>query len=64
MKPRVIVLEERCTGCKLCVELCPSMVFELVNGVAKPVRESHCILCYACIPLCDEKAIVVEDIDP
>lgn len=40
------------------------MVFELVNGVAKPVRESHCILCYACIPLCDEKAIVVEDIDP
>ncbi len=64
LKPQVIVAEEKCNGCSLCVKLCPGEVFELVNGKARVVREENCVLCYGCVALCDPKAIIVRDLDP
>jgi len=64
MKPHVVVIRERCNGCKLCVKLCPASVFELIDGIAVPVRGDKCILCYGCVAICERKAIIVEDLDP
>ena len=64
LRPQVIVVEEKCNGCSLCVKLCPGEVFELVNGKARVVREENCVLCYGCVVLCDPKAIIVRDLDP
>ncbi len=64
MKPRVLVIEDKCNGCSLCINLCPGEVFKLVNNKARVVNEENCVLCYGCIVLCESKAIIVEDLDP
>ncbi len=64
MKPLVTVDKDKCDGCGLCVEVCPTSVFELKNGKAEVVDQSKCMLCYGCMPLCPREAIKVEDLDP
>ncbi len=64
MKPLVIVDKDKCDGCGLCVEVCPTSVFELKNGKAEVVDQNKCMLCYGCMPLCPREAIKVEDQDP
>jgi len=51
---------ERCTGCSLCVEVCPSFVFEMREGKAEVVREKWCIGCGHCGAVCPEGAILNE----
>jgi len=42
----IYVDEERCTGCGLCVEACPTGAIRLVDGVAQ-VEQGLCRECEA-----------------
>ncbi|MBN1254263.1 MAG: nitroreductase family protein [Deltaproteobacteria bacterium] len=51
------VIMETCTGCGLCMEVCPSFVFELMDATAAVVRGDWCIGCGHCGAVCPEEAI-------
>jgi nitroreductase/NAD-dependent dihydropyrimidine dehydrogenase PreA subunit len=51
------VITEKCTGCKLCVEVCPAFVFSMMKGKASVVRGDWCIGCGHCGAVCPEEAI-------
>lgn len=65
---RVHVLSERCKGCSLCIEYCPTQVLELsidynFKGYRYPViaetEEKHCVSCRFCEEVCPDFAIFV-----
>ncbi|WP_161969643.1 4Fe-4S binding protein [Candidatus Methanodesulfokora washburnensis] len=59
-KPKVMyrVIEEKCIGCKLCIEFgCPANVFYAERNKAA-VDPSLCVGCGMCAQLCPTKAIV------
>ncbi len=52
--------EEKCTGCGLCAQDCPSMI--IVMGeypYLKDGKENHCIRCQHCLAVCPEGAISI-----
>ena len=53
----IYVDEERCTGCGLCVESCPTGAIRLVDGVAQ-VEQSLCRECEVCLSTCPNGAIL------
>lgn len=59
----VTVDSARCTGCGICVKVCPENVFELKNiygkSVSTVIEESKCFACNACKIRCPEHAIEV-----
>jgi ferredoxin/flavodoxin len=54
-KDRNFSVNDECTSCGICTEICPAHNIELVNK--KPVWKHHCELCCGCIHLCPVKAI-------
>ncbi|MFC1513199.1 nitroreductase family protein [Thermodesulfobacteriota bacterium] len=52
-----------CTGCGLCVAVCPADTIELKDGKAV-VSGAHSIACGHCAAICPTKAIRVGEIDP
>jgi len=59
----VRVRAERCKGCELCVEYCPTGVLAMspqfnTGGYHYPVAvNDHCICCQSCFTICPEFAI-------
>lgn len=51
--------ETKCTGCGLCVMVCPHAVFELSERRARLVDRDRCIECGACALNCAPGAIRV-----
>jgi Fe-S-cluster-containing hydrogenase component 2 len=49
--------EERCTGCGLCVEACPTAAISLMDGVAR-IEQTLCRECEVCLPICPNGAIL------
>lgn len=49
-----------CTGCGLCVEVCPHAVFAMNAKVAKVVNPDACMECGACQMNCPFEAIIVD----
>jgi len=49
---------ERCTGCGLCVVVCPRAVFTIADGRASLADRSACIECGACALNCVPEAII------
>lgn len=49
------VLEDKCTGCGLCLKSCLYQAINIKNKVA--VINDSCILCGACVPACKFQAI-------
>lgn len=57
------VINEKCTGCKLCVKTCPFTAIQIVNKKAV-IDLDKCNLCGACIESCKFDAIVLTKISP
>lgn len=53
------IIEQKCTGCALCVKACPFGAIEIIDK--KAVIDLHkCTLCGACVPACKLKAILLQ----
>jgi len=52
------IIPEKCTGCKLCVGVCPFGAIEVIDKLA--TIDERCNLCGACVPVCKSGAIVIE----
>ena len=61
MKTREIILidEEKCDGCGLCIPSCPEGALAIVDGKAKLVSESYCDGMGACVGECPLGAMTV-----
>jgi NAD-dependent dihydropyrimidine dehydrogenase PreA subunit len=59
--PTVQIEEAGCRDCGLCVEICPTKVFEEAAGkkLAKVVRQDDCIGCTSCVYLCPSRCLSV-----
>jgi len=51
--------KEKCTGCSVCVNVCPHHVIELVDKKAVPKVIERCVECGACQLNCEFDAITV-----
>ncbi|MBE0522147.1 MAG: 4Fe-4S binding protein [Candidatus Methanoperedenaceae archaeon] len=49
--------EDKCDGNGACVEVCPTDVFDLVEGKSQANRIDDCIECCACVDACHVNAI-------
>lgn len=61
--PDVVTLqldEDKCNGCKICVEVCPHAVFVVVSKKATIVDRDACMECGACAQNCEPGAITVD----
>jgi NAD-dependent dihydropyrimidine dehydrogenase PreA subunit len=56
---KIIVNNEKCTGCATCVETCPVSVYEIRDKKSVPVKPEECLVCRACEVQCSEGAIQV-----
>ncbi|MDR2714786.1 MAG: 4Fe-4S binding protein [Coriobacteriales bacterium] len=54
--PRPIINDE-CTGCGLCVDVCESNVLDIVGDTAVVVNEDACTACGDCMEECPMGAI-------
>jgi NAD-dependent dihydropyrimidine dehydrogenase PreA subunit len=61
--PTVHIEESGCRDCGLCVEICPTKVFEeeSTKKLAKVVRQEDCIGCTSCVYLCPSRCLSVTD---
>ncbi|MFX1301313.1 MAG: 4Fe-4S binding protein, partial [Promethearchaeota archaeon] len=50
--------KDACTGCSLCVKVCPFDAMHLVNEKAED--DEKCTLCGACVKVCPVDAITIE----
>lgn len=57
----LIIIQEKCTGCSLCIRACPFDAFELVDK--KAVVNDKCTLCGICVSSCKFEAIVLPERD-
>jgi NAD-dependent dihydropyrimidine dehydrogenase PreA subunit len=51
---------EKCTGCGMCLEVCPHSVFQMQGGKAAITEKDSCMECGACKLNCPAKAIEVK----
>lgn len=53
--PQLMVLHDRCVGCKACVSICKKQAIGIVDGKAVTDR-SKCIACGDCVSVCAARA--------
>lgn len=58
----IFINSNKCTGCGLCMSVCPDKVFALSTGKATITGEK-CIKCGHCVAVCPEQAITYDAID-
>ncbi len=56
----IVIDEEKCDGCGICVSACHEGAIGLVNQKAKLLREDYCDGLGDCLPACPQKAITFE----
>ncbi len=52
--------QERCTGCVMCIEVCPHDVFVMKNRKAVITDKDRCMECGACSANCAFGALTVD----
>jgi heterodisulfide reductase subunit A len=55
------IIEDKCVGCKLCVELCPYEAHEILEEGIPRVIEALCQGCGICVAACPEFAITMKN---
>ena len=55
------IVEEKCTGCGICVRSCPMDVIRLDKQakLARIVYQTDCMTCYLCQKDCREEAVIM-----
>jgi NAD-dependent dihydropyrimidine dehydrogenase PreA subunit len=48
---------DKCIGAGECVKVCPTGVYEVINGKSNAVNIDQCIQCCACVAACPTQAI-------
>jgi NAD-dependent dihydropyrimidine dehydrogenase PreA subunit len=56
---KIVVENDKCTGCGTCVDTCPVGVYEIKDGKSVPAKPEECLLCRACEAQCPQNAIQV-----
>ncbi|KAF0120234.1 MAG: 4Fe-4S protein [bacterium] len=51
--------QEKCTGCGMCLLVCPHAVLSLTNGRAEIENRDACMECGACAQNCPSNAVTV-----
>lgn len=61
--PTVHIEEAGCRDCRLCVDICPTKVFEeeAQKKIAKVARQEDCIGCTSCEYICPSRCLSVSD---
>lgn len=61
----VVLTETGCRDCSLCVEVCPTKVFDRDEGRSKALvaREADCIGCTSCQYICPSRCIEVRNVE-
>ncbi|MFD2249402.1 NAD-dependent dihydropyrimidine dehydrogenase PreA subunit [Pseudochelatococcus lubricantis] len=55
-----VISEDRCTSCNICVNICPTNVFDAVKGgIPLIARQDDCQTCFMCEAYCPEDALYV-----
>jgi NAD-dependent dihydropyrimidine dehydrogenase PreA subunit len=55
-----LVSASRCIACNICVKVCPTNVFDAVDGAAPVLaRQSDCQTCFLCEAYCPADALFV-----
>ena len=49
------VIKRRCTGCGLCIDICPAQRLSIHNGY--PRSRGDCMICMACVNICPHNAM-------
>ncbi len=57
----VVIDEERCDGCGLCVPACHEGALQIIDGKAKLVSETYCDGLGDCLGECPQGAITIEE---
>ena len=52
--------QSRCTGCRMCVEVCPHNVFKMTDKRAEVINRDRCMECGACAINCITGALTVK----
>lgn len=61
-KTAIIIDQEKCTGCGLCIPVCPSHILSLKDDKARTLAE-RCMECGHCAAICPTQAISVPQLD-
>ncbi|HHW56643.1 MAG TPA: 4Fe-4S binding protein [Clostridia bacterium] len=56
----LVIIEEWCKGCGICVEFCPVKVLEIKNDKVRLIDADKCIKCGICELRCPDFAIYLE----
>jgi ferredoxin len=62
----ITIDQERCSGCRRCVDICPSLlyVFAEKKAAVRGDGARDCILCGQCLAACGEDAIAITSLPP
>jgi len=55
----ILIDEDKCDGCGLCIPSCPEGALEIIDGIAKLTAESYCDGMGACVGECPQDAMTV-----